>query len=447
MARTPIAVARVFFFWQRSCSGWRPRPVSQPKKQSGKLRTCTQSADGTRATPSVSMASLTRRSAASPCPAARRAPVPARRAKKASRRSLFLVLKRLFCVRKALREETEARRASTPPAKSPAAHTAALRVPRASSFSPASAKHRLARAWRPAAVQCAAMSASRAASFKKAFGAPLVAATGARLRLRLARFFLFRARNAPFLVSWFSDDSRWDATARLAGRRAASVSMLSAALRTRPLANARDARSGTRAATRGLFFPDATTERRFSFSISVSLRRRERNRHSRDGRAGEVLGRIGRARVFRSLSLVTGVRDPEDPGANQRVHVVPRREVAGGEPAEVSSFSVARTRSPPEAAARSVSASKASETAAAVTTSSPARGSSASMSSRTEDVDVRLMDRSLPPRRAPQRAGSIRTDAVRIRTRERPSRRRRRDASRRLAMARTRAWFPFCLSA
>ena len=80
---------------------------------------------------------------------------------------------------------------------------------------------------------------------------------------------LFRARNA-FLVSWFSDDSRWDATARLAGRRAASVSMLSAALRTRPLANARDARSVSRAATRGLFFPDATTERRFSFSISVS---------------------------------------------------------------------------------------------------------------------------------------------------------------------------------
>ena len=184
------------------------------------------------------MAPLTRRSASSPKPAARR-DAPTRRAKKASRRSLLL--RRLFwasvSVSSASRVVFFSRlsdgdggsQSFIASAKSPAARAAPPRVPRASSFSPASVRHRLARARLPAAVQCAATfakkeeeHASDAASVRRALGG------NPRIFLR------------QFRVSSSARDSRRDATARFAGRRAASVSMLSAASRTRALANARD---------------------------------------------------------------------------------------------------------------------------------------------------------------------------------------------------------------
>ena len=183
------------------------------------------------------MAPLTRRSASSPKPAARR-DAPTRRAKKASRRSLLLrrlfwasvsVSSRIVVFFSRLSDGDGGSQSFIASAKSPAARAAPPRVPRASSFSPASVRHRLARARLPAAVQCAATfakkeeeHASDAASVRRALGG------NPRIFLR------------QFRVSSSARDSRRDATARFAGRRAASVSMLSAASRTRALANARD---------------------------------------------------------------------------------------------------------------------------------------------------------------------------------------------------------------
>ena len=208
------------------------------------------------------MASLTRRSAASPCP--RRAAPRRRGAPKRLRGGASFSFKEaLLCVRGALRKETEARRASTPPRR-------AARTPRRASAPAPSRRRAQNTAWRAPGGRRRSVRGDvgeQGGVFKRGIRGTC---RGDRRGLRRSSVFGFVSCAQRFLVSWFSDDSRWDATARLAGRRAASVSMLSAASRTRPLANARDARSVSRAATRGLFFPDATTERRFSVSVSVS---------------------------------------------------------------------------------------------------------------------------------------------------------------------------------
>ena len=281
-----------FFFWRVRLAG----PVSREKAKR-RPRTRTRFLrDGTRATRAYRWR---------PSPGARRprrAPrraAPRRRAapkKVFAAEPLFGFKEALLCVRKAPFGRRRRLAELNASAKSPAAHTAPPRVPRASS----SRRRAPNTAWRaPGGRRRSSARRRRRAErrLQKGIRGPTCRGDRREAEAEFRGFFCFvRATRSSSPGSVTTRGG--DATARLAGRRAASVSMLSAALRTRPLANARDARSVSRAATRAVCFPrrddgNAVSRFRFRFRPATrtkpSLARRTRRRSPRKNRTSTGL--------------------------------------------------------------------------------------------------------------------------------------------------------------